>query len=92
MWQFVVILALMIPLIAVLLDSHLGRAIASRLDPGNQRTVDDGSNRRLVALEAEIERLNAEVQRLDEETTFLHRLLENKPTKPGELPPGDKRD
>ncbi|HUP89113.1 MAG TPA: hypothetical protein VM100_07185 [Longimicrobiales bacterium] len=88
----VVIIALMIPLIAVLLDSHLGRAIASRLDTTSPRGVDIGESKRLNALEAEIERLNAEVLRLDEETTFLHRLLENKPSQSGELPPGDKQN
>lgn len=87
----VVIIALMIPLIAVLLDSQLGRALASRLEPGRQAGLDDASGRRIAQLESELERLNGEVLRLDEETAFLHKLLENKPTTQHELPSGDNQ-
>lgn len=86
----IIILALMIPLVAVVLDSHLGRALAGRL--GQEVALgsgDEGVGKRVAQLESEIERLNAEVVRLDEETTFLHRLLEAKPER-GALPPGDK--
>ena len=49
--------------------------------------VDDaGTTRRLAALETEVERLNGEIVRLEEETVFLHRLLESKPK--DSLPPG----
>lgn len=92
MWGLVVILALMIPLVAVLLDSQLGRALANRLEPGRQGAADDAANKRIAHLEAEIERLNSEVLRLDEETTFLHRLLESKPASRGELPPSGEQN
>ncbi len=89
-WLVIIImLALMIPLVAVVLDSHLGRALAGRL--GSDRALgggDEGVSRRVAQLETEIERLNSEVLRLDEETTFLHRLLESKPEGKA-LPPGE---
>ena len=81
--------ALMIPLFAVVLDSHLGRALAESISKRGGIPVDDASTaRRLAALETEVERLNGEVLRLEEETVFLHRLLESKPPSRGDLPPG----
>jgi len=82
----VLLVALMVPLTAVILDSQVGRALAGRLERGEGRELAGGA--RMNALEAEIERLNKEVHRLDEETAFLHKLLENR-TSHAELPPGD---
>jgi hypothetical protein len=82
----VLLVALMIPLTAVVLDSQVGRAIAARMERDRSPGEVGGGNR-LTALEAEVERLAREVQRLDEESVFLHRLLENK--KPEQLPPGE---
>jgi hypothetical protein len=79
----------MIPLTAVVLDSQVGRAIAGRLERGQGKDLTGGS--RVAALEAEIERLTREVSRLDEETAFLHKLLENR-TPPASLPPGESPD
>jgi hypothetical protein len=84
----VLLVALMIPLTAVILDSQVGRAIAARLERGRSE-LDDGTLRRLGTLEGEVERLTREVERLDEASAFLQRLLEQKP--PGDqdrLPPG----
>jgi hypothetical protein len=88
MWGLVVLVALMIPLIAVVLDSQVGRALAGRLEKSPHHTSDDATTRRVAQLEAEVERLNGQMQQLEEETTFLHRLLESKPA-PQELPPGE---
>ncbi len=90
MGWIVVILALMIPLIAVVLDSHLGRALADYVTRhgGGGALPEEGVTKRLHALESEVERLNTEVLRLEEETVFLHRLLESKPVQNPELPPG----
>jgi hypothetical protein len=82
----VLLVALMIPLIAVILDSQVGRAIAARLE--GSRGPETLSDRRLAALEGEVDRLTRELQRLDEESAFLHQLLEEKRT-PGSLPPGE---
>lgn len=88
MGWIVLILALMIPLVAVVLDSHVGRAIAEYIVRRGGAPVESGiSGQRLAALESEVERLGRELQRLEEETTFLHRLLESKPSSRGELPP-----
>ncbi|NIR59965.1 MAG: hypothetical protein GWO02_10780, partial [Gammaproteobacteria bacterium] len=78
MWGLVVVLALLIPLIAVVLDSQLGRALAARLE--RDRLGDGGVlGERVAALEGEVDRLTRDVQRLEEEAEFLHRLLEHKP-------------
>lgn len=84
----VLLVALMIPLVAVILDSQVGRALAARLEG---RGADSLSERRLAALEGEVDRLNRELQRLDEESAFIHQLLEEKRA-PGALPPGDTND
>lgn len=85
----VLLVALMIPLTAVILDSQVGRALAGRLER-NGSINEPADSRRLGALETEVERLGREVQRLDEESAFLHRLLEDK-TPPEQLPPGEPR-
>ncbi len=89
MWGFIIILALLIPLIAVVLDSQLGRALAARLE---RDRVGGASDERLAALESEVDRLSREVRRLEEQTEFLHRLLENKPAQGGALTPGEPND
>ena len=86
----VLLVALLIPLTAVILDSQVGRALAARLE-GN-RELGGAMAGRLAALEGEVERLNREVQRLEEESTFLHRLLEERSTPEGLLPPGESRE
>lgn len=85
----VVILALMIPLLAVVLDSHLGRALAEYIARRGGPALDGNiPQQRLAALESEVERLSAEVLRLEEETEFLHKLLASEPRPKGDLPPG----
>jgi hypothetical protein len=85
----VLLVALMIPLVAVILDSQVGRAIAARLEGGHG--PESLSDRRLATLEGEVDRLSRELQRLDEESAFLHQLLEEKRA-PGALPPGESDD
>jgi hypothetical protein len=80
MW-LVFVLVLLIPLLAVILDSHLGRALARRIEDGGP-----GADR-LAALETEVERLTREVERLSEQTEFVDRLLEERRT--DRLPGGD---
>lgn len=81
-------LALMIPLTAVVLDSQVGRAIAGRLE-GRSEQATGALPGRVTELEAEVDRLNQLVMRLEEETSFLHHLLEERPAPEGLLPPGD---
>jgi hypothetical protein len=82
----VLLVALFIPLTAVVLDSQVGRAIAGRLERGEGKDLRGGS--RMAALEAEVERLGKEISRLEEETAFLHKLLEDRAPR-AELPPGE---
>jgi hypothetical protein len=84
MWSVFLILVLLIPLTAVILDSSLGRAIARRIEgglPGEDR---------VSALESEVERLGKEMERLQEQTEFVTRLLEERTEGSGgpQLPPG----
>jgi hypothetical protein len=86
-FAFIVILALMIPLIAVVLDSQLGRALAGRLE--RHAPVDESLLApRIASLEGEVERLSKEMEQLQEQNEFLTRLLEGK-SAAGELPPGE---
>lgn len=86
MWIFVVVLlvALMIPITAILLDSPLGRSVARRLE--GQGTGDGGGQgmrqleRRLEALETDLEDVNRSLAGMREELQFVQRLLED-PTK-----------
>lgn len=85
MWSMILILILLIPLLAVVLDSKLGQALARRVEGG---VADDA---RLRALEAEVERLGADLARVQEQSEFLTRLLEERPgdgSRSGSLPPG----
>jgi hypothetical protein len=88
MLWLVILIVLMIPLLAVVLDSQVVRALAARIENDGRTSADPALNKRLAQLEGEVERLSHEVMRLDEETTFLHHLLEKKPLPP-ELPPGE---
>lgn len=85
---FVVIIALMIPLVAILLDSQLGKALAGRFERPSLAQDDPLLGRRVAALEAEVDRLNHELERTREESEFVRRLLEKKPLP--ELPPGER--
>jgi len=91
MWLFVVVLlvALMIPITAILLDSPLGRSLARRLE--GQGGQGDGTGtgvrqleHRIEALETDLEDLNRSIAGMREELQFVQRLLED----PGKRKPG----
>jgi hypothetical protein len=82
----VVLLVLMIPLTAIVLDSEVGRALARRLGSGES---EDESAGRVKRLEKEVQYLSESVQALQDETRFIRQLLE-KPKQREQLPPGDK--
>ncbi len=85
MWALIIFLVLLIPLSAVVLDSRLGQALARRVEGGAPDSA------RLRALEAEVERLSADLERISEQSDFLTRLLEERtqsgPRAGGSLPP-----
>ena len=87
------LVALCIPIVAIIMDSPFARALAGRLEhnrsagtlPGNGGV--DELQRRLDVLEGEVEMLQAAVTRLGEENQFLQQLLEAQPPR-STLPPG----
>jgi len=83
------LVALMIPIMGIVIDSPIGRAIARRLEGPEQlpSSLADLA-RKVEALESEIEDLHRSVQVLQEENQFLQRLLEDNP-RPS-LPPPPK--
>jgi hypothetical protein len=83
MWVLAVILivALMIPVAAILVDSPLGRSIARRLEgQGNGANAPPelrDLQRKVALLETEIEDLNRSVTGMRDELQFVQRLLED---------------
>ena len=87
MWVLVVVLlvALMIPITAILLDSPLGRSIARRLEAqGDGGGAGSGGGagvrqleQRVEALETDLEDLNRSINGMREELQFVQRLLED---------------
>ncbi len=73
--ELVVVLVLLIPILAIVLDSQVGRALASRLERKSVAEPEGLAAERLAFLESEVERLTKEVGRLDEESQFLQKLL-----------------
>lgn len=92
MLWLIVLVVLMIPLTAIVLDSRLGQAMASRLE---RREGAGGApeitQERIVYLEGELERLDQEVRRLEEESRFMQKLLSDRPERPA-LPESDDSD
>ena len=91
--QLILVLVVLIPLLAVVLDSRFGQALAARLERPSLRGPEDLTAERIAYLEGEIERLTSEVLRLDEESQFVHRLLtERSSAEGGSLPASDHTD
>lgn len=82
-------IALLIPLTAVVLDSQVGRAIAARLEGDKDQAGTLPG--RVASLEGDVDRLNQLVDRLEEESKFLQRLLEERPAPEELLPPGEHK-
>lgn len=86
----VFLLVLMIPILAIVLDSPVGRALAGRLEGrGLPSGADEVTSERLSYVEGEVERLTTEVRRLEEESQFLNKLLTDRPASQAR-PPGDQ--
>jgi hypothetical protein len=87
MLLWLLLLVLLIPILSIVLDSQVGKALATRLE---RRGLGDGdriAGERIAFLESETERLSSEVERLSEESRFLHQLLAER-TPDRNLPPG----
>src|SRR6266702_4340268 len=85
MWVLAVILlvALMIPIAAILVDSPLGRSIARRLEGGGRDGGAGGGGdvkaleRRIDLLESELADLTRSLAGMHDELQFVQRLLED---------------
>jgi len=82
MWLLAIILivALMIPVAAILVDSPLGRSVARRMEGRDRGTVPPelrDMQRKVEMLETEVEDLNRTILGMREELQFMQRLLED---------------
>ena len=83
----ILLVALLIPIIGIVIDSPIGRAIARRVegpDPIPRDMQDLG--KKVELLELEVDDLNRSVDQLKEENAFIQRLLED-PSARRTLPP-----
>ena len=82
------LVALLIPILGIVVDSPIGRALARRLE-GPQETPPDvlALAKRVELLEAEVDDLNRGVQSLQDENAFLQRLLADPSSRPTLPPP-----
>jgi hypothetical protein len=79
--------ALLIPIIGIVVDSPIGRAVARRLEGPEPAPVGLGDlSKRVELLESEVDDLMRSVQTLQDENAFLQRLLED-PSQRASLPP-----
>ena len=79
--------ALLIPILAIVVDSPIGRALARRLEgPAAAPPEVAALAKRVELLEAEVDDLNRGIQTLQDENAFLQRLLAD-PSSPSTLQP-----
>lgn len=72
-----VFVALMIPIVAILVDSPLGRSMARRLEGGSGGNAEvQDLHRKVELLEGEVEEMNRSLAGMKDELQFVHRLLE----------------
>ena len=84
----ILLVALLIPIMGIVVDSPIGRALARRLE-GPQTTPPALADlaKKVELLEAEVDDLMRSVQALQDENAFLQRLLEDQPQRPTLPPP-----
>jgi hypothetical protein len=84
----ILLVALLIPIMGIVVDSPIGRALARRLE-GPQQTPPALSDlaKKVELMEAEIDDLARSVQTLQDENAFLQRLLEDPAQRRPSLPP-----
>lgn len=74
-WALVVLVLLMIPILAIVLDSQVGQALANRLSADEQAAGPLAA--RVEELEAEVKYLNESLESLREESGFVRALIES---------------
>ena len=84
----ILIVALLIPIIGIVVDSPIGRAIARRVE-GPQATPPGMAElaKKVELLEADVDDLTRSVQTLQDENAFLQRLLSDPSSRSTLLPP-----
>jgi uncharacterized SAM-binding protein YcdF (DUF218 family) len=83
----ILLVALLIPIMGIVVDSPIGRALARRLDgPQASPPALTELAKKVELLEAEVDDLMRSVQVLQDENAFLQRLLED-PSQRRTLPP-----
>jgi uncharacterized SAM-binding protein YcdF (DUF218 family) len=83
----ILLFALLIPIMGIVVDSPIGRALARRLEgPQEIPAALSELAKKIELLEAEVDDLSRSVQALQDEKVFLQRLLED-PTQRVTLPP-----
>ncbi len=86
----ILLVALLIPIIGIVIDSPIGRAIARRVEGPDAIPQDmQDLGKKVELLELEVDDLNRSVDQLKEESAFIQRLLED-PTARRTLPPPPK--
>ncbi|MGH7579692.1 MAG: hypothetical protein ACREM9_05930 [Gemmatimonadales bacterium] len=83
MIALILLVALLIPIMGIVVDSPIGRALARRLE--GPREVPPGLDelaKKVDLLEAEVDDLTRSVQALQDENAFLQRLLGDPTSRP----------
>jgi len=75
-WAVIIGLVLMIPILAIVLDSSVGQALANRIARGVEEGKSPEIESRVGELEAEVKYLSESMESLREETEFVRRLIE----------------
>ena len=85
----ILLVALLIPIIGIVIDSPIGRALARRLEGPQLVPPALGElAKKVVLLESEVDDLTRSVRNLEEENQFLQRLLTESPQRSTLPPPG----
>ena len=79
MLAIILVVALLIPIAAILVDSPLGKSVARRKEGRVDRPAPElcDMQRKVELLETELEDLNRSVSGMREELQFMQRLLED---------------
>jgi hypothetical protein len=84
----ILLVALLIPIMGIVVDSPIGRALARRLEgPQEIPAALSELAKKVELLEAEVDDLTRSVQTLQDENQFLQRLLEDPPQRVTLPPP-----
>jgi len=87
-WALVLLVVLMIPLLAIVIDSEFGRALARRIARETPE-IDGQMQERISSRGGEVRYLAESLEAVRDETGFLRSLLDEESTESRILPPGD---